>query len=164
MEIALQAAVTKAASFSGTAVTFGPAGLRALRDIRQLVVTLDITSAERDSANETYDFYITTSDGVSSWDIAHFPQVATTGAKRFTLIISLDPASPVNVTTAAPGVLAQTTGTMQTDTAGSNNGIKTLGAGIVRHGAIGKTIGYELVVAGTVVTGIAYSIQVQGRG
>lgn len=164
MEIALQPAVTKAASFSGTALTFGPAGLRALRDIRQLVITLDITSAERDTGNETYDFYITTSDGVSSWDIAHFPQVAATGAKRYTAIVNLDPSSPVNVTTASPGVLAQTIATIQTDTAGSNAGIKTLGAGIVRHGAIGKTLGYELVVAGTVVTGIAYSIQVSGRG
>lgn len=164
MNIALQSAVTKAASFSGTALTWGPAGLRALRAVRSLVITLDITVAERDTGNETYDFYITASDGVSSWDIVHFPQIATTGAKRFTAVVNLDPPSPVNVTTAAPGVLAQTTGTMQTDTAGSANGIKTLGAGIVRHGAIGNTLGYELVVAGTVVTGISYSITVQARG
>ncbi len=120
--------------------------------------------AERDTGNETYDFYITASDGVSSWDIVHFPQIATTGAKRFTAIVNLDPPSPVNVTTAAPGVLAQTSATLQTDTAGSANGIKTLGAGIVRHGAIGNTIGYELVVAGTVVTGISFSLNVQARG
>lgn len=164
MKIALQAATTKAASFSGTPVTFGPAGLRQLKDAHSLIITLDITSAERDTGNETYDFYITGSDGVSSWDIAHFPQVATTGAKRFTAIVNLNPPSPVNVTTAAPGVLAQTTGTMQTDTAGSANGIKTLGAGIVRHGAFGDTLSYELVVAGTVVTGIAFSITVQARG
>lgn len=29
-----------------------------------------------------------------------------------------------------------------------------------RHGAIGDRLGYELVVAGTVVTGIAFSITV----
>ncbi len=163
MNIALQSAVTKAATYSGTAVTLGGAGKRHLRTLRSLVFTLDITVAERDSANETYDFYVTTSDGVSSWDIVHFPQIATTGAKRFTAIVALDPASPVNVTTAAPGVLAQSTGTMQTDTAGSGNGIKTLAAGIVRHGAIGESLSHELVIAGTVATGITYSLTVQGR-
>jgi hypothetical protein len=163
MNFALQSATTKAASYSGAnLITFGGAGLRALRGVSYLEVTLDITVAERDTANETYDFYITTSDGVSSWDIAHFPQIATTGAKRFTFNISLDPNSPANVTTAGPGVLAQTTGSMKTDTAGSNEGVKTLGAGIVRHGPIGSSLGYELVVAGTVVTGIAYSITVRG--
>lgn len=163
MNFTLQPAVTKAASFSGTPITFGGAGLRALRNTRSLIITLDITSAERDSANETYDFYITTSDGVSSWDIVHFPQIATTGAKRFTAIVSLDPQYPQNVTTASPGVAAVTSGTIQTDTPGSANGIKTLGAGIVRHGAIGETLSHELAVSGTIATGIAYSIKIEAR-
>jgi hypothetical protein len=163
MNFALQSATTKAATYSGAnLVTFGGAGLRSIRKMRYLEVTLDVTVAERDTANETYDFYITTSDGVSSWDIAHFPQIATTGAKRYTFNISLDPPTPVNVTTAGPGILAQTTGSFKTDTAGSDQGIKTLGAGIVRHGPIGCCLGYELVVAGTVVTGISYSITVRG--
>jgi hypothetical protein len=162
MNFLLQPSATKGASYSGAnLLTLGGAGLRALRDCRYLEVTLDITSAERDTGNETYDFYITTSDGVSSWDIAHFPQIAATGAKRYTFQISLKPPTPVNVTTAGPGVLAQTTGSMKTDTAGSGEGVKTLGAGIVRHGAIGNSIGYELVVAGTVATGIVFSIQVR---
>jgi hypothetical protein len=163
MNFLLQPAVTKAASFTGATLTFGPAGQRALRTMRTLVITLDITSAERDTGDETYDVYVTTSDGVSSWDIAHFPQIAATGAKRYTMRVNLDSVLPQNVTTAAPGVAAVDSASLRTDTAGSNNGIKTLTAGSVRHGAIGITFGHELVVGGTVATGIQYSIQVQAR-
>lgn len=150
--VALQAAVTKAANFSGES-------LKGLAKFSDLIVTLDITSAERDTANETYDFYITTGDGVSSWDIVHFPQIAATGAKRYTAIVS-GKSRPVNTTTAGPGVEAVTTATLKTDTAAADQGIKTLGAGYVRHGAWGDRIGHELVVAGTIVTGIAYSITI----
>lgn len=152
----LASGLTKAATFSLAPTDQG------LGHVSELVITLDITSAERDSADETYDFYITTSDGVSSWDIAHFPQVATTGAKRFTARL-LSNLLPQNVTTAGPGVAATETATMKTDTAGADEGIKTLAAGKVRHGPWGHQIGYELVIGGTVVTGIAYSITVQAR-
>lgn len=151
--VTLQAAVTKAANFSGSSIPIPG-------KVRSLLITLDITAAERDSANETYDFYITTSDGVSSWDIAHFPQVATTGAKRFTAVVIVTDVLPQTVTTAGPGVIVVGTATMQTDTAGTAQGIKTLAAGLVRHGPIGPNLGHELVVAGTIVTGIAYSITV----
>lgn len=154
----LQEAVTKAATYSGTALM-----LDRLPSCRILIVTLNITSAERDSTDETYDFYITTSDGVSSWDLIHFPQIAATGAKRYTARLVRD-LQPQNVTTAGPGVAAVETATMRTDTAGSNQGIKTLGAGIVRHGPWGDTLNHELVVGGTVVTGIAYSISITAAG
>jgi hypothetical protein len=153
MKLQLEAAVTKAATFSGT-----PIELPRLAGYGSLIVTLDITSAERDSANETYDFYITTSDGVSSWDLVHFPQVLTTGAKRYTARLVRD-LQPQNVTTAAPGVAAVESGTLKTESGGLN-AIKSLAAGLVRHGPWGDTISYELVIAGTVVTGIAYSITV----
>ncbi len=149
----LQAAVTKAATFSGTALQ-----LDRLPNHRVLIVTLDITVAERDSANETYDFYITTSDGVSSWDIIHFPQIATTGAKRFTALVQRD-LQPGTVTTAAPGVAAVTSGTLAT-VSGGLNAILSLAAGLVRHGPWGDQLSHELVVAGTVVTGIAYSLTI----
>lgn len=151
----LQSSVTKAANFSGTAKT-GLAGFRAV------IVTLDITSAERDSANETYDFYITSGDGVSSWDVAHFPQIATTGAKRYTAIIDGE-LLPQEVTTATPGVSAVASGTYKTDTAGAGEGIKTLAAGKVRHGRVGDQLNHELVVAGTIATGIVYSITVTAK-
>ena len=124
---------------------------------RDLIITLDITAATH--TTETYDIYITTTDGVSSWDIAHFPQVATTGAKRYTAVVS-GYVYPQNVTTAAPGVQAVTTATLQTDTAGSANGIKTLGAGIVRHGPWGRYVGYELVCGGGGTPSITFSITV----
>jgi hypothetical protein len=150
-------AVTKAVSFSGPR-------LSGMAKFDTLIFTLDVTSAERDSANETYDFYITGGDGVSEWDLVHFPQIATTGAKRYTaLVIAGIGGLPQEVTTATPGVAAVTTGTFKTDTGGSNEGIKTLAAGKVRQGMIGDTIGYELVEAGTIVTGIAYSITVTAR-
>lgn len=147
--LTLQASVTKAANFSGTAKT-GFAGFT------DLIVTLDVTAAERDSANELYDFYITTSDGVSSWDIVHFPQIATTGAKRYTARISgrVFPQEVASVT------LTNTTTTLQTDTAGAAQGIRTVGANTVRHGPWGDQINHELVMSGTIVTGITYSITI----
>lgn len=150
--IILQAAVTKTASYSATDRT-------GFFNFKDMIVTLNITSAERDTGNETYDFYITTGDGVSSWDLVHFSQVATSGAKTYSAIIS-GSSRPVTTTTAGPGVEAVQTGTLKTDTAGADQGIKTLTAGMVRHGAWGDRIGYQLVVAGTVVTGITYSITV----
>lgn len=151
----LQAAVTKTASFSGE-------DLLGMEHCRELVVTLNVTAAERDSGDETYDVYITSGDGVSKWDIAHFPQIASTGAKRYTAVIKGD-VKPSTTTTAGPGVEAVNTATMKTDTAGADQGIKTLTAGMVRHGVIGDRVGHELVVAGTVVTGIAYSLTVTPR-
>jgi|SRR5919197_1335376 hypothetical protein len=129
------------------------------KTFRQWIVTLDITAAERDSANETYDIYITTGDGVSSWDLVHFPQIATTGAKRYTAFANQE-LLPQNVSTA--GTAANDPGLFKTDTGGSNEGIKTLGAGRVRHGAFGDRIGAEVVIAGTVATGITFSITVEG--
>lgn len=151
----LEASVTKAISFSGTTKT-GLAGFK------QALVTWDITVAERDSANETYDLYVTSGDGVSSWDVAHFPQIATTGAKRYTAAIEAG-LQPQEITTATPGVSAVMSGTLKTDTAGSGEGIKTLAAGKVRHGALGDRLGYELVIAGTIATGITYSVTVTPR-
>lgn len=150
--ITLQAAVTKAANFTGDVIP----GLIAYRD---LIVTLDITAAERDSSNETYDIYITTGDGKAEWDIIHFPQIASTGAKRFTAIVS-GSSRPTNASTADPGVEAVTSAILTTTAAGSGHGAKTLGAGLVRNGPFGDRIGHYLVVAGTIVTGIAYSITI----
>lgn len=151
--IALQPAVTKGVNFSGTRFVS-----KRLASCRELVITLDITSAERDSANETYDFYITMGDGVSEWDIVHFTQVATTGAKRFTARVQAE-MLPQNVTSATPGVAAVDPSTLATISGGAN-AIMSLTAGLTRHGAFGDRIGHELVVGGTIVTGISYSIHV----
>jgi hypothetical protein len=145
----LQIPVTKAASFSGSPIAV-PGNARSVN------ITLNITAAERDSANETYDFYITTSDGVSAWDVAHFTQIATTGPKTFTATILCD-LLPQTVTTAAPGVAVVRSGTLAT-VSGGTNAIKSLGAGLVLHGPLGLTLNHELVIAGTIATGIAYSI------
>ncbi len=153
IKIALQPAVTKGVNFSGTRFIS-----KRLASCRELVITLDITAAERDSANETYDFYITMGDGVSEWDIAHFTQVATTGAKRFTRRV-LAELLPQNVTSATPGVAAVDPSELAT-VSGGTNAIKSLTAGLTRHGPFGDRIGHELVVAGTIATGITYSIQI----
>lgn len=155
-QIALQPAVTKAASFTGNETNLGD-----LKDYRGLVITLDVTAAERDTLDETYDVYVTCGDGTAKWDIVHFPQIATTGAKRFTAFVRWDAAAiSQTVSTAVPGVAANDPGTFATITAGANEGIKTLGAGLVRNGTPGMYLGHELVVAGTVATGISYSIKV----
>lgn len=150
-KLTLTDAITSAATLSSARLTLPGTP-------KILIVTLDITAAERDSANETYDFYIVAGDGISEWDIAHFPQVLTTGAKRFTARILSDRLA--EVTTATPGVAAEPSGTFKTDTVGAGEGVRTLAAGKARHGPLGHLIGYELVIAGTVVTGISYSIQV----
>jgi hypothetical protein len=153
LHILLDSAVTKG-------VNYAPAS----RDLNldrysELVVTLAITAAERDSGNETYDFYLITGDGLSEWDLAHFPQIASTGAKTFTARLRAD-LTPETVTTAAPGVVAVDSATLLTT---STNAPKTLAAGTVRHGPWGNKLRYELVVAGTIATGISYSVQVQAR-
>lgn len=139
----------------GSTATFGPVDVK-LQRMRELVVTWNITAAERDSGNETYDLYITTSDGLSSWDIAHFPQVITTGAKTFTLRILAD---QLPQTVASNGV-ATNDGPLQTD---STNAVGTLAAGSVRHGKWGDQLGYKLVVAGTVATGMTSTVLVEAR-
>lgn len=162
MNILLQASTTKAATASGTALTFGGAGLRQLGRMTSLLFTLDIVSAERDTGDELYDIYVTTSDGVSSWDIVHFPQIATTGAKRFTARVNLDALVPQSVTTAAPGVASTDSATLAT-ISGGTNAIKSLAAGAVRHGPIGEVLNHEIVIAGTIATGIVYTLKVEGR-
>jgi len=156
LRAALQSAVTKAASFSGASLDLGQ------RRWQELIITLDVTSAERDSADEVYTFFVTTGDGISFWDIVAFPIITTTGAKRYTARVLCDRLA--EVTTGTPGIAAEPTSNLRTVLAGSEEGIKTLGGGKVRHGPIGDRIGHELVVVGTVVTGIAYSITIQARG
>lgn len=149
----LQARNTAAATATGADRDLG-------KGVRRLIVVLEIFSAERDSANETYDVYITSGAGTARWDIAHFPQIATTGAKRYVAPIYAEFAPVAEVTTAPPGVSANSPGCMKVDSAGSAEGIKTLAAGEVRHGALGEFIGHEIVIAGTVATGIDYAITV----
>ena len=138
---------------------YAPTALDAHLDrYTELVITLNVLSAERDSANETYDIYVITGDGQNEWDIVHFPQVATTGAKQFTARLVSQGLLPQTVTGATPGVGAIDPGILT-----STNAPKTLGAGLVRHGPWGNTIRYELVVAGTIATGIQFTLSVQGR-
>lgn len=138
---------------------FAPAAVDVHLDrYTELVISLNVLSAERDSANETYDVYVITGDGQSEWDLVHFPQVATTGAKTFTARLASQ-VIPVNVTGASPGVSANDPGIL----ASASNAPKTLAAGSVRHGPWGNTIRYELVVAGTIATGISFNLSVQGR-
>lgn len=151
--LALAASVTKTASYAADDVVCNP------HHFRELIVTLDVASAAH-ASDETYDLYVTSGDGVSAWDVVHFPQIATTGAKRYTARVLADRLAEVSA--AAPGVAAECSATLATIAAGSGNGIKTLAAGSVRHGPFGDRIGYQLVVAGSGTTSIVYSIQVQG--
>ena len=142
--------------------TLAPVDRRLARH-SELVVTWKITSAERDTGNETYDLYITTQNQAGEkYDLVHFPQVATTGAKTFVARLSSQ-VLPQRVTTASPGVASNESGTIRTETGGAAEGAKTLAAGTVRHGPWGDLIGYELVIAGTIVTGIAFTITVEAR-
>jgi len=153
----LQTAVTKATTYTQ------PPANQGLSQFRELIITLAITAAERDSADETYDFHITTASDINaaSWDLCHFPQVLTTGVKTFVARLRSD-LLPQQVSTATPGVAAVESGTL-TVYAGATHAVGSLAAGLVRHGPWGDKIGYILTIAGTVVTGIAYSISVEAR-
>lgn len=129
---------------------------------REMVITLDVTAAERDDLDETFDFWVTTGDGVSSWDLVHFPQIASDTPARYTARLVAS-ARPENVTTASPGVAANDSATLLTTAAGAGNGIRTLAAGSVRHGKWGDRIGYSLDVGGTVTAGVTFSITVEAR-
>lgn len=145
--------LTKTASFNPTTLAKG------LGDFSELVITLRIHAADRADANETYDFYVTSADNRNEWDLVHFPQIATTGAKTYVAVVKRN-VLPQTVTTAGPGVAAVNTGTMKTDTAGADQGAKTLAAGLVRHGFVGNRLGYYLVAAGTTPS-VTYTIEVQ---
>lgn len=127
-----------------------------------LILTLTVTAAVHTST-ETYDIYITTTDGVSEWDLVHFPQIAaaiTSTPKTYTARIA-SKVLPQTVTTASPGVAANDSGTIETDTAGSAQGAKTLAAGTVRHGLHADTLKCYVVLAGT-DTGPSITYQIQG--
>lgn len=152
--------VTQTASFSKAPAKVG------LDHFTELVVTLQVTAAVH-VTNATYDFYVTTGDENSAWDLVHFSQIAaaiSSTPTTFTARITSQNTIPQTVTTASPGVAANESATIQTDTAGSNQGIKTLTAGMVRHAPWGYSLGYELVVAGAEAgKSITYSIEVSGR-
>src|ERR1700732_4090042 len=137
----LENAATKTASFSMAVKEFGT------DRFSEIVVTLQIASAAPAGA-ETYDFYITTSDGYGSWDLIHYAQIASTGAKTFVARLTSQNQIPTSVTNATPGVSANESSILQCDTAGAQQGIKTLTVGSVRHAPWGSMMGYELVVAG----------------
>lgn len=130
-----------------TAATANGTAVKGLGQFVDLIATWDVTALDRASGDETYDLYITTGDGVSEWDLIHFPQIATANAKRFTAIVS-GRVYPQNVSTAGPGVVAVTTGTLAT-IASAANAIKSLGAGIVRHGPWPDRLNWYLVSGGT---------------
>ena len=150
LHIALDAAVTKTASFAPPARDYN------LDRFNELVITLNITAAER-TTTQTYDFYVITGDGSSEWDLVHFPQIAVAGATKLTARV-LSSLLPQTVTPAAPGVAAIAPGIINTLT---TNAPKTLGAGQVAHGPWGNYLRYELVCAGTITTGISYTVQVE---
>ena len=147
--------LSKSADFNES--NLGPVG-----HLQQLLVVLEIFSASRTDGDETYDFYVTSGDGRSEWDIVHFPQIASTGAKRYAAVIEHNPggASSNRVTTAVPGVSSLESATMKVDTAGADQGVKTLTAGVVRHGWIGSHLGWYLDVGGTTPGPVVFSISV----
>lgn len=126
---------------------------------QELVITLDVNPAPIDgSSDATYDFYITMGDGLSVWDIVHFPQLSST-AKRYTARVLSE--RQAEVTTATPGIAAEPTAILETESGGTN-ARKSLAAGKVRNGPFADYIGYELVIAGTSPS-ITFAITITGN-
>jgi hypothetical protein len=145
-------------------VSYAPAALDLkLGRYRELSVTLQIFSASRDNGNETYDFYLICGNALGEWDLAHFPQIASTGAKVYEARILAD-LQPETITTgAAPDVATNDPAILRIDTAGANQGPKTLAAGVVRHGPFGHKLRYELVVGNVPIAGVNYTLRVKAR-
>lgn len=139
---------------------------REIGHVRRLGVILHVHSADRTNINETYDVYLTSrlkiGGQVFEWDVIHFPQIATTGEKIYHSVVELQSGvgGPNRVTTAVPGASSMESGTIKIDTAGADQGVKTLAAGTVRHGYLGQELGHYLVVAGTTPGPFVYSIYV----
>lgn len=108
-------------------------------------VTWDITAADRTDLDETYDLYLVCDDGLTSWDMMHFPQIVTTGAKTFHATMN-GWLIPQEVTTAEPGVATTSSATLRTDTTAA---ARTLTAGVIRHAPCGHNLRWELVLGGT---------------
>jgi hypothetical protein len=152
---ALQGAVTKTVT-----TTLAPVA-QALSRYRELVITFLVTAMDRTTGDELADLHITTeNDAGASWDLCHFPQIATTGVKTFVARLRSD-LLPQNVSTATPGTAAVESGTL-TVYAAATHAVGSLGAGLVRHGAWGDKIGYILTLAGTTPS-ISFSISVEAR-
>jgi hypothetical protein len=139
---------------------------RKLGHVKSVLLFLHVFSASRTDADEVYDFYVTSrikdqsGDKVLEWDLVHFPQIATTGEKVYSAVIQniSGVGGPNRVTTAVPGVSSLESATMKIDTAGSDQGVKTLAAGTVRHGLIGEQLGWYLVTGGTTPGPIVFSL------
>lgn len=161
----LAQALTKTASYAPAAVDVN------LDRYRELVVTLNVTACD---AAGTYDFYLITgaafnqgafnaanpTGGLAEWDLVHFAQIAGTPGTFVARMLS--DVLPQTVTTAAPGVAANTSGTIAV-ASGALNAPLSLAAGSVRHGPWGDTLRLQLVAAGTITTGVTFSLQVQAR-
>lgn len=129
----------------------------------ELVVTLIVSAAD---SGGTYDFYLITGTEsqetvLAEWDLVHFTQQAGTTAHTYVARIRAD-LLPQTVTTAAPGVPAIDSATLSVATS-ATNAPKSLAAGSVRHGPFGATLRYALVAAGTVTTGVTYTIHIEAR-
>jgi hypothetical protein len=145
---------------------------RELGHVQNLILFLHVISADRTDADETYDLYVTSritdpsGAKVLEWDLAHFPQIASTGEKVFSAVIQNNSGigGPNRVTTAVPGVSSLESATMKIDTAGSDQGVKTLAAGTVRHGCIGQQLGWYLVTGGSTPGPIVFSLFAHTHG
>jgi hypothetical protein len=160
MRIVLQPKVSiTAAQFTAASGVFDNVNDKQFGSInpKKLTAVLHVTDADRTDTDETYDVYVTsfitlpTAGRVVRWDIVHFPQIAADPATAVTYVAHVSPfgPQPQNVTTAGPGVMAVQTATNLTFVAGSDQGIRTLGAGLVLHGALGEGLSFSLVGGGT---------------
>lgn len=137
---------TVSATSSGT-VSLVPVG-EGFEPWEGLILTLEATAAARTS-DATYDIYVTCTDGISEWDLVHFPQIAasiTSSPKTYTARLA---SKVLPQTVSSSGSAANDNGCLETDTAGSNQGPRTLAAGSVRHGLHAGQLNTYVVIGGT---------------
>jgi hypothetical protein len=132
---------------------------------RELLVTLEVTSAD---TGGTYNVYLAmaarlagVATAVGGWDVVSFAQVASAISTNKIFQARVFSQRFAEVTSATPGIAAEPPAIMETDTAGSNQGYGTLAAGKVRHGPFGDWIGVYVVAAGTITTGLTFSVDIQ---
>jgi hypothetical protein len=125
---------------------------RPLQIVGGLVGVLDISTITTVGAG-SIDFFLTTSDGISEWDVIHFPTIDTTNYGTYMAKVS---------TTILPQIVTGTTpvneGIIRTD--GMNGGPLTIAADSIRHGPVGTNF-KVYVVSSDMAQSVTYRLTLQ---
>ena len=130
--------------------------------VQRVTAVLRCTAHDNTTTNETYQFYLTTFKTLPSgtkarWDLGAF--IVISGATAAVIqVMTVMGQTTAPVLYAANGTTGVDVSVLTVTTAGAGTGIRTIGAGLVRHGRIGEGLSYSLVGGGTTPGPITYEL------